>query len=120
MGKNQGIPDGPGSSRDLEPWSVGIDDPTLSNPSARKTLQLRAGAIATSGDANRFLVKDGIRYDHILDPRSGWPVRDAPRSISVAAGTCLDAGMLATFAILQGAGAEDFLKAQEVQHWVLR
>jgi thiamine biosynthesis lipoprotein len=106
--------------RDLAPWSVGIDDPTLSAPSARKTIQLRAGAIATSGDAHRFLLKEGIRYGHILDPRSGRPVPDAPRSVSVAAGTCLDAGMLATFAVLQGAGAEEFLKVQGVQHWVLR
>ena len=106
--------------RDLAPWSVGIDDPTLSVPGASKTIQLRAGAIATSGDANRFLLKNGIRYGHILDPRTGRPVPDVPRSVSVAAGTCLDAGMLATFAILEGAGAEKFLKAQKVQHWVLR
>jgi thiamine biosynthesis lipoprotein len=46
-------------------------------------------------------------------------VPQAPRSVSVAAGTCLDAGMLATFAILQGADAESFLKEQQVQHWVL-
>ena len=106
--------------RDLSPWSVGIDDPSVAAPKAKKVIQVRAGAIATSGDANRFLLKDGVRYGHILDPRTGRPVPDVPRSVSVAAGTCLDAGMLATFAILQGAGAEAFLKAQEVQHWVVR
>lgn len=106
--------------KDLAPWSVGIQDPGTSAFGAKKIIQLTAGAIATSGDANRFLLKDGVRYGHILDPRTGWPVPQAPRSVSVAAGTCLDAGMLATFAILQGVEAESFLNEQQVQHWVLR
>lgn len=106
--------------KDLSPWSVGIQDTGRSAFGAKKIIQLTAGAIATSGDANRFLLKDGVRYGHILDPRTGWPVPEAPRSVSVAAGTCLDAGMLATFAILQGAEAETFLKEQQVQYWVFR
>jgi thiamine biosynthesis lipoprotein len=78
------------------------------------------GGLATSGDARRFLLKDGVRYAHILDPATGWPVRGAPRSVTVAAGTCTDAGMLATFAMLQGRRAERFLRAQGVDHWVQR
>ena len=101
-------------------WLVGIENPDIPVPVATRLIQLTAGALATSGDAKRFLFKDGIRYGHILDPTTGWPVRDAPRSVTVAAGTCLDAGMLATFAVLQGAGAEEFLAAQQVRHWVLR
>jgi thiamine biosynthesis lipoprotein len=76
--------------------------------------------LATSGDAKRFLLNNGVRYGHILDPPTGWPVKDAPRSVTVAAGTCLDAGMLATFAMLHGPGAEAFLSAQNVRHWILR
>jgi thiamine biosynthesis lipoprotein len=106
--------------RDLTPWSVGITAPADMPSAAGTTIHLTAGAIATSGDANRYLLKDGIRYGHILDARTGWPAPEAPRSISVAAGTCLDAGMLSTFAILEGAGAEEFLQAQQVQYWVLR
>jgi thiamine biosynthesis lipoprotein len=65
-------------------------------------------------------VKDGVRYGHILDPTTGWPVRGAPRSVTVAAGTCLDAGMMATFAMLKGRDAEAFLQEEDVQHWIQR
>lgn len=68
----------------------------------------------------RFLVKDGKRYGHVLDPRTGWPVAKAPRSVTVAAGTCTEAGMLATLALLQGARAERFLKRQGVRYWCIR
>ena len=51
----------------------------------RSHIELERGALATSGDARRYLLKDGKRYGHILDPTTGWPVVDAPRSVSVAA-----------------------------------
>ena len=83
-------------------------------------IALSAGGLATSGDARRFLLSEGVRYGHILDPRSGWPVRDAPRSVTVAAPTCTEAGVLATLAMLQGAQAETWLAAQQMPHWVIR
>ena len=60
------------------------------------------GALATSGDSRRFVFRDGHRYSHILDARTGWPVRNAPHSITVAADTCTQAGTLTTLAMLQG------------------
>ncbi|HVC00852.1 MAG TPA: FAD:protein FMN transferase [Steroidobacteraceae bacterium] len=101
------------------PWQVGIERPDTEGRAAM-ILELERGALTTSGDARRFLLKDGIRYGHILDPRSGWPVRDAPRSITVAAATCTEAGLLSTLAMLQGARAEAFLEEQGVMHWLLR
>ncbi len=98
-------------------WRVGIEAP---DGGVARLLRIRAGALATSGDARRFLLKDGVRYGHILDPRNGWPVRDAPRSVTVIAGTCLEAGTLSTLAILQGHDAEAFLASQGVEHWILR
>jgi FAD:protein FMN transferase len=56
----------------------------------------------------------------VLDPRSGWPVQGAPRSVTVAAPTCTEAGLLATLALLQGPQAEAWLQAQQMPHWVLR
>jgi thiamine biosynthesis lipoprotein len=100
-------------------WQVGIERPGLTAHAAG-LLQIETGGLATSGDARRFLLKDGVRYGHVLDPRSGWPVRDAPRSVTVAAPTCTEAGVLATLALLQGAGAEAWLQAQQMPHWVLR
>jgi thiamine biosynthesis lipoprotein len=99
-------------------WTVGIDG--LGGGRAEKRIALTAGALATSGDSRRFLQKAGRRYGHILDARNGWPVENAPRSVTVLASTCTQAGMLATFAMLMGDGAEAFLEAEAVRHWCLR
>jgi thiamine biosynthesis lipoprotein len=99
-------------------WKVAVEGRSDTNADHR--IELRRGALATSGDARRYLLKDGVRYSHILDPRTGWPVRDAPASITVAADTCTQAGMLSTLAMLEGAGAEDFLQDQEVISWCRR
>jgi thiamine biosynthesis lipoprotein len=56
-----------------------------------------------------------VRYSHILNPITGWPVTGAPRSVTVIASTCIEAGMLATFAMLQGEEAENFLQQQELE-----
>ena len=111
-------------------WIVGIENPDkLVNrkPKQKNLVQhsidefdLERGGIATSGDTRRYLLKDGVRYSHILDPRTGWPVRHAPHSVTVAAGTCTDAGIIATLAMLHGKEAEAFLKAQGVMYWCQR
>lgn len=108
-----------GSQAGGAPWRVGIESVTEAGAAARQ-IDLSVGALATSGDARRYLLKDGRRYGHVLDPTTGWPVADAPRSVTVAAPTCTEAGMLATLALLQGAAAEAFLAAQRVQFWALR
>ncbi|GGE53199.1 FAD:protein FMN transferase [Streptosporangium jomthongense] len=100
-------------------WIVGMEDHQKLSDSS-ETLSLHGGALATSGDSRRYLLKNGVRYSHILDPHTGWPVPDAPHSVTVAAPTCTLAGMLATFAMLQGAEAERFLEQQDVQFWVQR
>lgn len=107
---------------ELQPvgWKVGIDAFDQSDAPIRKTISLKGGGIATSGDARRFVLKDGVRYGHILNPFTGWPVENAPRSVTVAADTCVQAGMLATLAILRGNEAESFLRSQNIMHWCFR
>jgi FAD:protein FMN transferase len=100
------------------PWRVGVERPGT-HRDVRLMLELSRGALATSGDTRRFLLRNGIRYGHILDPRTGWPVQGGPSSVTVAAGTCVHAGMLASFAMLQGSCAESFLQEQGVQFWCL-
>jgi thiamine biosynthesis lipoprotein len=97
-------------------WSVGRLITGKEN--AVSLFELRRGAIATSGDAHRYLLKDGVRYSHVLNPKTGWPVPDAPHTVSVAAPTCVEAGMMSTLAMLQGADARAFLEAQEINFWV--
>ena len=106
--------------RGREAWRVGIEAVSADPAGAGTVLEIRAGALATSGDARRFLLKDGRRYGHILDPRNGWPVEGAPRSVTVAADTCTQAGMLSTLAMLQGNNAEAFLDAEGAKYWCRR
>lgn len=101
-------------------WKVGIEAAELETTGAEKLLNLEVGGLATSGDARRFLIKDGIRYGHILNSQTGWPIPDAPRSVTVAADTCTQAGMISTLAMLEGSGAETFLDAQGIRYWCNR
>jgi len=97
-------------------WTIGR---LSSDPSAPVgVIKLNRGALATSGDAHRYLEKEGKRYCHVLNPKTGWPVVDPPHTVSVAAPTCIEAGMLSTFALLQGNRAEEFLKAQDIPYWI--
>lgn len=106
-------------------WFIGIENPDSSAPLTQgqeslQNFELRHGGIATSGDARRYLLARGKRYSHILNPTTGWPVEHAPRSVTVAAATCIEAGLLATFAMLHGAEAERFLNDEGVQYWCTR
>ena len=75
------------------------------------SLELQDGALATSGDYDRHFEADGQRYCHILDPRTGWPVQGW-QSVSVTAPACVAAGALTTIAMLKGAQALAWLRAQ--------
>jgi thiamine biosynthesis lipoprotein len=101
------------------PWQVGIERPdTEREPSL--LLDLEHGALATSGDSRRYLLRDGVRYGHILHPGTGWPVPGAPRSVTVAASSCTEAGLLATMALLHGSRARAFLDEEGARYWVLQ
>jgi len=100
-----------------EPWRVGIES-SVRTGAAERIVKLSRGALATSGDSRRFVFRDGHRYSHILDARTGWPVRNAPHSITVAADTCTQAGTLTTLAMLQGAKAEQTLRESGLQYWL--
>jgi thiamine biosynthesis lipoprotein len=106
---------GPGG----RPWRVGVERVDAPDQAAHE-IALSVGALATSGDSRRYLLRHGRRYGHVLDARTGWPVRDAPRSVTVAGESCTQAGMLATLALLHGHMAESFLDAQQARYWCRR
>ncbi|PHR57777.1 MAG: thiamine biosynthesis protein ApbE [Robiginitomaculum sp.] len=108
-----------GSRSDGSAWKIGLLSVDIKNKN-EAMLALHNGALATSGDAERYLLKDGIRYSHILDPRTGWPVKNPPRSVTVSAPTCMEAGVLSTMAMLQGERAERFLKKEHLRAWCIR
>jgi thiamine biosynthesis lipoprotein len=94
------------------PWRVGIVHPRNAEAVAGE-VELADGAVATSGDYERYFEVDGRRYCHIIDPRTGWPV-DHWQSVSVVAPLCVVAGSYATIAMLR-ADAAAFLRQQAVR-----
>ncbi len=103
-----------------EGWCVAVDSPDQVGSSTGQEIELKQGALATSGDAQRYLLKESVRYSHILDPTTGWPVVDAPRSVTVFAASCTEAGILASLSMMHGSGAEAFLNEQQIRSWVVR
>ena len=108
------------------PWQVAVEAPERTEATSGDkgppafVLELTRGALATSGDAHRYVLNEGRRYGHLLDPTTGWPVRDAPHSVTVAAATCVEAGTWSTLAMLQGVRAESFLEELGLRYWCIR
>ncbi|MBM3203757.1 FAD:protein FMN transferase, partial [Candidatus Woesearchaeota archaeon] len=97
-----------GPHPDGQPWRLGIQHPR--QPEALiHTLALRQGGLASSGDYARCLVIDGVRYGHILNPRTGWPVQELA-AVSVWAGLCVVAGSASTIAMLKGKAGINWLE----------
>jgi thiamine biosynthesis lipoprotein len=67
-----------------EPWMVGIRDPRGPTNTLFATAPIEDHSFSTSGDYERGFVKDGVRYHHILDTRTGQPAH-ASRSVTVRA-----------------------------------
>jgi thiamine biosynthesis lipoprotein len=108
-----------GPPRGQAAWQVGVESASTRGQ-AEQVIQLSVGALATSGDTRHCIEANGKRYGHIIDARTGWPAADAPRSVTVAADTCTQAGAYATLAMLQGRNAERLLQEEGVQFWCLR
>jgi FAD:protein FMN transferase len=100
-----------GPRADGSAWRFGIQHPRTAERTIA-SVALTGGALASSGDYERFFQRDGRRFCHILDPHSGWPV-EAWASVSVVAPACVAAGALSTVAMLKGAQALDFLSTQQ-------
>ena len=86
-----------------KPWMIGVQ-----NPEAHGTIgviPISNEAVVTSGDYQRFFEYEGVRYSHILDPRTGWPVRreDAPKSVTLVGPDAATADAYCTAAAVLGA-----------------
>jgi thiamine biosynthesis lipoprotein len=104
-----------GARRGSRPWNIGVDDPERTGDATIARIPLSRGGLATSGDARRYILYRGKRLGHILNPKTGWPIDGAPRSVTVVAPTCVEAGTLSTLAYLQGPGAREYLEAEGAQ-----
>lgn len=99
-------------------WSIGVDNPVDGNDSPGSDLRGiwrsngAAQGIVTSGNYRKFYVKDGKKYAHTIDPRSGRPVEHGLLSASVVAPTAAEADALATACMVLGPqGARELVEA---------
>jgi len=100
------------------PWRVGIERPRYGagpfpasaagpgsrepRPAIERAIDLVDAALATSGDYRNYFERYGVRYSHIIDPRTLRPVRHRLASVSVLAPTCARADALATALLVLG------------------
>ncbi len=86
-------------------WSIGIsrpDDNPLPTANVQQILQANDLAMATSGNYRQFYFRDGKKYSHTIDPRSGYPVNHNLLSATIVAKTCMHADALATACMVLG------------------
>jgi thiamine biosynthesis lipoprotein len=102
-----------GPKADQSPWLLGIQDPRKSGQVVA-TIPVFIGALASSGDYERFFEKDGKRYCHVIHPRTGHPV-NYWRSISVLASQVVIAGGYSTVAMLMECEGLNFLQSSGLE-----
>ena len=81
-------------------WHIGLEDPSRPGVACWGSLALANRSVASSGDYLRGFTINGVRYGHIIDPRTGYPVTHGARQVTVIAPTCLQAGALSTTAFI--------------------
>ncbi len=84
------------------PWRVGIRDPRGGPEDSFAVVDVVDASVSTSGDYERYFVADGVRYHHIIDPRTGWPSKGL-RSVTVISPDAVLADALSTGIMVMGA-----------------
>ena len=102
-------------------WQIGIESPD-SNLAIHKVVSLRDTAMATSGDYRNYFLQNGIRYSHIIDPRTGKPVTHALSSVTVIHDACsyADAWATALYVLGPEEGYEAALKEELAVFFIIR
>ncbi len=106
-----------GPHPDGSPWRVGIRHPRRADE-LLQSVAISQGALASSGDYERCIQIDGVRYGHILNPRTGWPVRHLA-AVTVLAPLCVLAGSACTIGMLKEEAGPQWLASLGLDHlWV--
>lgn len=85
-----------------EGWNVGVQDPDESRGQVVGTQRVTDGAVVTSGIYERFLEVDGVKYHHILDPKTGYPLDNEVSGVTVFARTSFEGDSYSTALFLFG------------------
>lgn len=100
-------------------WHIGIQHPRKTGE-VLATFRITDRAVVTSGDYERFFIKDGDRYHHILDPATGYPAKGC-RSVTVVADTAFLADAMATAIFVRGSveGAELLKSRKDLEGMII-
>lgn len=90
-----------GTKQNGNTWNIGIQDPNNTSLTIG-TVSLDEGFVITSGDYQRYMDKDGIRYHHITDPKTGYPAKSDLRSVTVISNNGFTGDSLSTACFLSG------------------
>jgi thiamine biosynthesis lipoprotein len=111
---------------DGAPWKVGVRDPRAPGK-LLGAVSLRRGVVASSGDYERAFERDGRRYHHILDPRTGYPAQGArgvtlvaekPEAVNGLGPAIMVLGLQAGKALVAAAGAEALIVGAKGELWM--
>lgn len=108
-----------------ELWKIGIQNPLSVTGEYLAVIPAGDCAVVTSGSNERFFLRDGIRYHHILDPRTGWPAQSGLLSVTAVCGSSADADALTTalfvlgreqgMELIEGFGAEAVFLSENLE-----
>ena len=101
-------------------WLVGIADDHHGDPEPGETVGIFSGGLATSSTTVRRWARGGRPVHHIVDPRTGLPAREVWRTVSVTAGSCVDANTASTAAIVLGEDAPAWLASHALPARLVR
>jgi thiamine biosynthesis lipoprotein len=91
-----------GNKPNGSPWNIGLQDPDQSRGTQLGTIKISDEVIDASGVYERYFMQDGVRYHHILDPRTGFPSQNGLKSITIMSPNATDADALSTGVFLMG------------------
>ncbi len=91
-----------GTKPDGSAWRIGLRDPNGTAAQSEEVLSLSDAAIVTSGNYERFFDLDGVRYHHILDPKTGMPVQNGLASVTIIGSESALCDALSTACFLLG------------------
>src|SRR5690554_7712188 len=91
-----------GTKPGAQSWRIAIEQPVSLDRTVQRVIEPGNNSVATSGDYRNYFEEDGVRYSHIIDPRTGKPIQHNLVSVTVIAPTSMDADAYATALTVMG------------------
>ncbi|MEO3681161.1 FAD:protein FMN transferase [Shewanella vesiculosa] len=94
-----------GTKSDNTPWRVAVEQPTSEGQAVQQIIEPGTMSLATSGDYRNFYQENGERFSHLIDPRTGYPIKHQLASATVLHSSCMTADGYATAMMVLGTEA---------------